>query len=145
MITFFLAANSQTLMCQVNSQNVQCFPKVYVCPGDIVTFTYNASNAAGNSLWRFPNGTCSNATTPDAIVLYQGAGSCSGQSGSCGPFTAANINGGIGLCLVSTLTARTVSIVQPLVMIKVGIRTVAGIENVTNSTELIIIGKHQYM
>ena len=49
------AADTQpTLTCQVNHRNASCFPTAF--PGNILTFTFNASYAVRNSLFKFPLG-----------------------------------------------------------------------------------------
>ena len=112
------------------------------CPGAQVTLTSTVLTAVGSNLWVLPNGTCSNSTTPDSILLPQTAGACKGITGICGPYKASNVGdpGASNSCLTSNLTV-TANTTMTSSVIQAGTRTVGGQTAIVNTTQITVIGE----
>ena len=135
--------HAQNFTCQVNGGVVSCPPPV-VCPGTQVTFISTVQSLAGNNIWLLPYGTCSNAASPDSIVLTQSASICKGMTMTCGPYTATNVDPGSNKpCVTSNLTLIASTSVLSSV-IKTGTQDVSANNIIVNTTQITVIGKNVF-
>ena len=110
------------------------------CPGDQVTFTGTARTLSGFNLWKLPNGTCSGSATHDAILLDQSKDFCRGETSTCGPFTASNVDPEPSVsCLSSNLTVA-VTYNMPPTMIQFGAVLVSAQAVIYNISWLTVTG-----